>query len=394
MITNDLEQGRDIAARVEAFVRETVIPYEKDTRAESHGPTDELVAELRDKARAAGLLTPHIPNGNGHVSHRATSLILQAAGLSPLGPVALNVMAPDEGNIYMLGQVANDAQKDHFLKPMIAGTARSAFFMTEPAEDGGAGADPSMLQTTATQDGNHWIINGRKAFITGAVGASVGIIMAKTDAGDGKVAATMFLIDLPHPAITVERVLETIDSSMPGGHSILKIDNLRVSADAILGEPHQGFKYAQVRLAPARLTHCMRWLGSCKRAHEIASAYAVKRHAFGKPLIDHEGVGFMLADNLIELKQCELMIDWCASVLDTGALGTTESSMAKVAVSEALFRIADRCVQVMGGTGVSGDTPVEQIFREVRAFRIYDGPTEVHKWSLAKKIKREVLHPA
>ncbi|MBD7939811.1 acyl-CoA dehydrogenase family protein [Brevundimonas guildfordensis] len=391
MIHDDLDKGREIAARVEAFVRETIIPYEKDTRADAHGPTEELVAEMRDKAREAGLLTPHIGADGSHLSHRATALVLQASGVSPLGPVALNVMAPDEGNIYMLGRVANEAQKARFLAPLVAGTARSAFFMTEPAADGGAGADPSMIQTTAVQDGDHWVINGRKAFITGAVGAKVGIIMARTDAGDGKVAATMFLVDLPDPAIQLERVLDTIDSSMPGGHSILKIENLRVPADQILGEPHQGFKYAQVRLSPARLTHCMRWLGSCRRAHEIASAYAVKRQAFGKPLIDHEGVGFMLADNLIELKQAELMIDWCAGVLDTGVLGTAESSMAKVAVSEALFRIADRCVQVLGGTGVSGDTVVEQIFREVRAFRIYDGPTEVHKWSLAKKIKRETL---
>jgi acyl-CoA dehydrogenase len=132
----------------------------------------------------------------------------------------------------------------------------------------------------------------------------------------------------------------------------------------------------------------MRWLGCCDRAQEIAVDYACKRHAFGKPLIDHEGVGFMLAQNQIDLQQAELMIDWCASVLDTGALGTTESSMAKVAVSEALFRIADNCVQVMGGTGLSRDTVVEQVFREVRAFRVYDGPTEVHKWSLAKKIKK------
>ena len=157
----------------------------------------------------------------------------------------------------------------------------------------------------------------------------------------------------------------------------------------MLGNPGDGFKLAQVRLAPARLTHCMRWLGACTRANEIATDYACRRHAFGKPLVDHEGVGFMLAENLIDLKQAELMIDWCAGVLDTGALGTTESSMAKVAVSEALMRIADRCVQVMGGTGVSGDTIVEQVFREVRAFRIYDGPTEVHKWSLAKKVKRD-----
>jgi acyl-CoA dehydrogenase len=156
----------------------------------------------------------------------------------------------------------------------------------------------------------------------------------------------------------------------------------------------EGFKYAQVRLAPARLTHCMRWHGACTRAQEIATAYAVKRQAFGKALIDHEGVGFMLADNLIDLKQSELMIDWCAGVLDSGSPGIAESSMAKVAVSEALFRIADRCVQVMGGTGVTRDTIVEQVFREVRAFRIYDGPTEVHKWSLARKLKREAAHAA
>jgi acyl-CoA dehydrogenase len=157
----------------------------------------------------------------------------------------------------------------------------------------------------------------------------------------------------------------------------------------MLGASGEGFKYAQVRLSPARLSHCMRWLGLVTRANEIAIDYANRRTAFGKPLVDHEGVGFMLADNLIDLQQCELMIDWCAGVLDGGSLGTVESSMAKVAVSEALFRVADRCVQVTGGTGVSGDTIVEQAFREIRAFRIYDGPTEVHKWSLAKKIKRD-----
>jgi acyl-CoA dehydrogenase len=176
---------------------------------------------------------------------------------------------------------------------------------------------------------------------------------------------------------------------MPGGHAVVAIDGLRVADDQLLGEPGQGFRYAQVRLSPARLSHCMRWHGAATRAQEIASRYACRRHAFGKPLIDHEGVGFQLADNLIDLKACELMIDWCADVLDSGSLGTAESSMTKVFVSEALFRVADRCVQVMGGTGVSGDTIVEQVFRELRAFRIYDGPSEVHRWSLAKKIKRE-----
>ena len=374
----------EIAARVEAFVRDVVVPYEKDPRCGEHGPTDELVSELRKKARAAGVLTPHILADSSHLTQRETAVVLKASGLSPLGPVAVNTMAPDEGNMYLLGKVGSPEIKERFLKPMIEGRARSAFFMTEPAGEGGAGSDPSMMQTTAVQDGNHWVINGRKAFITGAQGAKVGIVMAKSAAG-----ACMFLVDLPDPAIRIDRVLETIDSSMPGGHAVVTIDNLRVPADQMLGDDGQGFTYAQVRLSPARLSHCMRWYGATKRANEIATAYAVKRHAFGKPLIDHEGVGFMLADNMIDLKQAELMIDWCADVLDTGVLGTTESSMAKVAVSEALFRIADRCVQVMGGTGVSGDTIVEQVFREIRAFRIYDGPTEVHKWSLAKKIKRD-----
>lgn len=381
-------RAREIAGRVEKFVREEVIPNEKDARIEvhGHGPHEELVAEMRAKARAAGVLTPHILADGSHLTQRETAIVLIKSGLSPLGPLACNTMAPDEGNMYLLGHVGTEEQKARFLKPLVAGEARSAFFMTEPAEEGGAGSDPSMMMTTCRRDGDHWVINGRKAFITGAQGAKVGIVMAKSDDG-----ACMFLVDLPDPAIRIERVLDTIDSSMPGGHAVVLIDDLRVPAEQMLGASGDGFKYAQVRLSPARLSHCMRWLGGCIRAQEIATAYACTRHAFGKPLIDHEGVGFMLAENRIALQQCELMIDWTASVLDSGSLGTVESSMTKVSVSEQLMKVADNCVQVMGGTGVSGDTIVEQIFREIRAFRIYDGPTEVHKWSLAKKIKRDFL---
>ena len=384
------EKTAEIAARVEAFVRDVVIPYERDPRRDHHGaPTDELVMEMREKARAAGVLTPHILPGGGHLTQRETAVVLIKSGLSPLGPLACNTMAPDEGNMYLLGKVGSPELKERFLEPLTSGRARSAFFMTEPAEDGGAGSDPSMMQTTCRRDGNHWVVSGRKAFITGAEGAKVGIVMAKSAEADSAGGACMFLVDLPDPAIRIEHVPNTIDNSMPGGHATVAIDNLRIPADQMLGEAGEGFKYAQIRLSPARLSHCMRWLGCCIRAQEIASDYANRRQAFGKVLIEHEGVGFMLAENMIDLKQAELMIDWCAGVLDTGSLGTVESSMAKVAVSEALMRIADRCVQVMGGMGVTDKTVVEQIFREVRAFRIYDGPTEVHKWSLAKKIKRE-----
>jgi len=378
------DRAQAIAAKVEAFVRHLVIPYESDKRREGHGPSDALVMELREKARAAGVLTPHILADGSHLTQRETALVLRKTGLSPLGPLACNTMAPDEGNMYLLGKVATPEQKARFLAPLVDGSARSAFFMTEPAEEGGAGSDPSMMMTSCRRDGDHWIVNGRKRFITGAEGAKVGIIMAKSDDG-----ACMFLVDLPDPAIRTVRVLDTIDSAMPGGHAEIDIVDLRVPSDQMLGTSGEGFKYAQVRLSPARLSHCMRWLGLAMRANEIAVDYANRRMAFGKPLVDHEGVGFMLADNLIDLQQSELMIDWCADVLDSGSLGTAESSMAKVAVSEALFRVTDRCVQIMGGMGVSGDTIVEQAFREIRAFRIYDGPTEVHKWSLAKKIKRD-----
>ncbi|HEX7819271.1 MAG TPA: acyl-CoA dehydrogenase [Sphingobium sp.] len=378
-----------LADRVEAFVRETIIPYETDARRDHHGaPTDELVMAMRGLAREAGVLTPHIRPDGSHLTQRETAAVLIRSGLSPLGPLACNTMAPDEGNMYLLGKVGSRELKDRFLEPLVRGEGRSAFFMTEPAEDDGAGSDPSMMKTLCRPDGNHWVVNGRKTFITGAQGAKVGIVMAKAPDMEGS-GACMFLVDLPDPAIRIEHVPNTIDNSMPGGHATIVIDNLRIPADQMLGQAGEGFKYAQIRLAPARLSHCMRWLGCCIRAQEIATDYANRRNAFGKTLIDHEGVGFMLAENMIELKQAELMIDWCADVLDTGAPGTVESSIAKVAVSEALMRIADRCVQVMGGTGVTDRTVVEQIFREVRAFRIYDGPTEVHKWSLAKKIKRD-----
>jgi acyl-CoA dehydrogenase len=277
--------------------------------------------------------------------------------------------------------VASREQQTRFLAPLAAGKTRSAFLMTEP--DGGAGSDPSMLKTTATKDGSNYVISGKKWLITGAQGAGFGIVMART--GD---AATMFLVDMNDPNIVIERVLDTIDESMPGGHAIVRLEGVRVPEAQILGALDQGFRYAQVRLAPARLTHCMRWWGSAKRAHDIATEYACTRQGFGKPLIDHEGVGFKLAQNEVDLLQSQLIIDHTAWVLDQGEKASTESSMAKYAVAEALFTVADRCLQILGGLGVTSDVPVARIFRELRAFRIYDGPSEVHLWSIANRLKR------
>jgi acyl-CoA dehydrogenase len=372
----------DLERRTRVFVREVVIPYERDRRRGPHGPSDELVAELRAKARAAGLLAPHVGTAWGGLglNHAETATVFRAAGYSLLGPLALNCMAPDEGNMHLLEKVATPEQRERFLRPLAAGTVRSAFLMTEPD---GAGSDPSLLATVARQDGSDWVINGRKWFITGADGAAFGIVMART--GEN---ATMFLVDMKTPGMRIERALETVEESMPGGHGVVSLTDVRVPNNQVLGAVHEGFQYAQVRLAPARLTHCMRWWGAAQRAQDIALDYARRRKAFGKPLIEHEGVGFMLAQNDIDLKQTQLMIDYTAWVLDQGGKGGYESSVAKYSVSETLYKIADRCVQVLGGIGVTHETPVGEIFSGLRAFRIYDGPSEVHLWSIAKRLAR------
>ena len=374
----------DLEQRTREFIRDVVIPCETDPRFHGEIP-DELIQDLRRKARDAGLLAPQVaPEWGGHgLDHRETATVFRAAGYSLLGPLAMNCMAPDEGNMFLLERVASAAQKEQFLKPLAAGLCRSAFLMTEP--DGGAGSDPSMLTTTATPDGDDWLISGRKWFITGAVGAAFGIVMART--GN---QATMFLLPLPAPGLTIERVMGSVDHTMPGGHSVVRLDRVRVPRSMVLGELHEGFLYAQVRLAPARLTHCMRWWGAAQRAHHIAARYAQGRTAFGKPLLEHEGVGFALARNEIDLKQTELMIDWAAWTLDQGQRGSSESSMTKYACAETLFQVVDRCVQVLGGSGIVDETPVSKIWREIRGFRVYDGPSEVHLYSLARKLGRNL----
>ncbi len=378
----------DLAARVDDFVRTEVIPFESDPLWSDHGPDDDLRRALNAKARVAGLLAPHAPREYGGLalSHVAKAAVFEAAGYSILGPVALHIQAPDEGNLHLLSVVANASQKERFLRPLAEARTRSCFAMTEPMTEAGegAGSDPSMLSTRATRDGDGFVISGTKWLTTGADGAAFAIIMART--GDDPGDATMFLADLPNPAFRIVRRLTTMDTSFMGGHAEIEIDNLRVGPDSVLGEVGKGFRYAQVRLAPARLTHCMRWLGSAKRAHDIATDYARRRKAFGARLGDHEGVSFMLADNALDIHSTRLAIQHCAWVLDQGGRGNTESSMAKVIASEAIMRVADRSLQILGGMGMTRDTVVERIFRDARGFRIYDGPSEVHRWSLGRRI--------
>lgn len=372
----------ELQQKVREFIQQEVIPLESDPRQDSHGPSEALRQELVSRARRWGLLTPHASQEMGGLgwSHLQKAVAFEEAGYSALGPIALNIHAPDEGNIHLLDAVANDAQKERWLKKLVAGEIRSCFAMTEPAP--GAGSDPSMLQTTAIEDGDDYIINGRKWLITGADGASVAIIMAKMEDG----SASMFLTDTNVEGFILEKNMNAMDSCFSGGHGILRFENLRIPKENVLGEIGKGFKYAQVRLAPARLTHCMRWLGQARRAHDIATQYARERQSFGKRLGDHQGVGFMLADNEMDILTTRLAVHYCAQVLDLGEKGNYESSLVKVISSEGIWRVVDRSVQILGGQAMTDESVVCKIFKDARGFRIYDGANEVHRMSIAKKL--------
>ncbi|QRQ12431.1 acyl-CoA dehydrogenase family protein [Acinetobacter pittii] len=372
----------ELQQKVREFIQQEVIPLEIDPRQDSHGPSEALRQELVSRAGRWGLLTPHASQEMGGLgwSHLQKAVAFEEAGYSALGPIALNIHAPDEGNIHLLDAVANDAQKERWLKKLVAGEIRSCFAMTEPAP--GAGSDPSMLQTTAIEDGDDYIINGRKWLITGADGASVAIIMAKMEDG----SASMFLTDTNVEGFILEKNMNAMDSCFSGGHGILRFENLRIPKENVLGEIGKGFKYAQVRLAPARLTHCMRWLGQARRAHDIATQYARERQSFGKRLGDHQGVGFMLADNEMDILTTRLAVHYCAQVLDLGEKGNYESSLVKVISSEGIWRVVDRSVQILGGQAMTDESVVCKIFKDARGFRIYDGANEVHRMSIAKKL--------
>jgi acyl-CoA dehydrogenase len=384
-LPDDLARLRD---RVSDFVAEQIVPYENDPRQTAHGASEPLRRELVALARQAGLLSPHGPKefGGLGLDHRGMAVVFEAAGWSTLGPLALNIQAPDEGNVNLLNQIASPEQKARWLAPLVRGEIRSVFSMTETVTDG-AGSDPSLLQTTAHRVADGFVINGRKWMITGVPDASINIVMARAiDATGVELGATMFFVDMDAPGFRVERMLDTIDSNSPGGHAEVSFGDVHVTADRVLGEIGQGFRNAQVRLGPARLTHCMRWLGAAVRCHAIATEYAGRRHSFGRTIGEHQGVGFMLADNAIDLHLCRLAIWHAAWLLDRHEHARDETSMCKVFCSEALGRVVDRCLQILGSIGITRDTVVERIYRDIRPFRIYDGPSEVHRHALARRI--------
>lgn len=375
-----VEEWRD---RITRFVDEEVIPREQAAFAD--GLDDALRKELQQAAKQAGLWAPQAAAevGGGGFRFDEAAVLLEEAGRSLLGPLALNCAAPDEGNIHLLTVVATEEQKRRYLLPLVAGDIRSCFAMSEPAP--GAGSDPAALRTTAVKVPGGWTISGAKHLITGADGAAFAIVMARNTGGDG---ATMFLVDVDNPGFTISGHARTIDAGTIGGHCEVDLNEAYVADDAVLGEPGEAFRYAQVRLAPARLTHCMRWLGAARRAQEIAVARSVERELFGLRLIEHGMAQQLIADNEIELAAARALL-WQASwLIAEGGRGNEESSKAKVFISEAAGRVVDRAVQLCGGLGTSEELAVGRIYADIRAFRIYDGASEVHRMSIAKRVAR------
>ncbi|WP_217576744.1 acyl-CoA dehydrogenase family protein [Streptomyces sp. GbtcB7] len=381
----------ELRDRTAAFVRETVLLAELRMLQGAGSPDDVLRRELQQAARAAGVFAPTVSTSLGGLGLdvRGQSVVLEEAGYSLLGPLALHCAAPDEGNMHLLEKVATEAQRERFLKPLAAGDVRSCFAMTEPSP--GAGSDPSQLVTTARRTDGGWVIDGRKWFITGADGAAFAIVMARTSGtggADGVLEATMFLVPVDTPGFRLVRHVPTLDTGFTGGHGEIELSGCTVGDDAVLGEVGKGFAYAQVRLAPARLTHCMRWLGLARRAHDIALEYAGSRTAFGSRLGDLGMVQQHIADNEIDLAASRALIREAAWVLDSGRSGKHETSVTKTFVAEAVGRVVDRAIQVCGALGISGDLPLGAYLREVRAYRISEGPSEVHRWSIARRVLR------
>ena len=384
-----------IARRTAAFVRDIVIDAERSCGGSLHDAPEPLRLRLQQAAREAGVFAPHVaPRWGGlGLDLRGQAVVFEEAGYSLLGPLALNCAAPDEGNMHLLAVAATAEQHERYLRPLAAGAARSCFAMTEPAP--GAGSDPRALATTATRIPGGWRIDGRKWFISGADGATFTICMARTGGTPGDPGgATMFLIDAGTPGMTIVRNLETLDEGLFGGHSEVAFDGCEVADGQVLGEVDQGFRYAQIRLGPARLTHCMRWLGAARRARDIALDRAATRSAFGRPLAELGMVQQLLADSEIDIEASRALLWRACWELDQGRPGAQHTSIAKTFVSEAVNRVVDRAVQVCGALGISADLPLSRLLREVRPFRIYDGPSETHRWAIARRAVRTARQDA
>ena len=380
----------DIRLRVRSFVEEHVLPLESDPQnfTEHENIPEAQLAKVREKAKKAGLWAPQSPKeyGGMDLPIAAWAAIYEEAARSVFGPLVFNCMAPDDGNMNLLKLVGTREQKDKWLKPIVEGKVRSTFTMTEPAP--GGGSDPSMMRTSAQKKGDRYIIKGRKWFATGADGAAHFILIARTS-DDKRRGLTAFLFHKDQPGWRILRRIPIMGPHEHGGHCELEFDGLEIPSENILLNEGDGLKITQIRLGPARLTHCMRWLGFAKRCMEVAQAYVAEREGFGIKLGDRESVQIKLGEVAQQIQIGRLLTMHAAWMLDQGGRARKEVSMAKVQVADTLNMAADVAIQLQGARGYSHDSIAQWIYRYARAARLVDGASEVHMMVLARFMKEE-----
>jgi len=380
----------DIRLRVRAFIEKEVLPLEKDPEnfSDYENIPPERLAPVRAKAKAAGLWAPQSPKefGGMGLPVGAWPAIYEEAARSIFGPLAIHCMAPDDGNMNLVAKVGTPQQKEWFLRPIVEGKVRSSFIMTEPHP--GSGSDPGMMRTRAEKKNDRYVVHGHKWFITGADGAAHFILMARTS-DDPRRGLTAFLFHKDQPGWRIKRRIPIMGPEEHGGHCELEFDGLEIPFENVLMGEGDGLKATQIRLGPARLTHCMRWLGFSKRCMEIAQEYVERREGFGIKLADRESVQIKLGEIAHQIQIGRLLTMHAAWLLDNGSRARKEVSMAKVHVADTLHNAADVAIQLQGARGYSKDTIVEWIYRYARSARLVDGASEVHKMVLARFMRKE-----
>ena len=377
----------EIRLRVRAFISDVVKPGEDELlklRDEDRVEYVNMLLSMREKASAAGLWMPHMPKewGGMGLGHVQLAMVQAEAAKASYGPWVLNCQAPDEGNMHTLLHWGTEAQKQKYLKPLCDGTAMSCFAMTEPEV---AGSDPTLIRTKAVQDGDEWVINGHKWFISNARRAKFAILVCRTedDPDLPQAANSAFLVDIPSDGWNRVREVETMHGAT--GHSEIVIEDLRVPAENMLGGRGQGHLLGQYRLGPARLAHCMRWISQAETALDMMVDRSLSRFSHGSVLAEKQGIQWMIADSTMDVYQSKLMVLHAAHLIDTGADFKSEVSMAKHFVANMLGRVIDRSIQVHGALGYSTDTPLAHMFQHARWARFADGADEIHQMRIAQR---------
>jgi acyl-CoA dehydrogenase len=377
---------REMRQKVRAFMDEHIYPNE-ELMTEGGDEALALMQELRAKVKEMGMWAPHLPAeaggmGIGFMTYVYMNEIL---GRSTFAPFAFGSQAPDSGNAEILWQFGTEEQKERWLKPLVNGDIRSCFSMTEPEV---AGSDPTLLRATGVRDGDDWVINGHKWFISGAIGSSFSIVMCVTEP-EGHVYRRMSQIIVPAdtPGFEIVRNVPVMGETL-GNHCEVRYTDCRVPVTNTLGNPGDGFMIAQKRLGPGRIHHCMRWLGQSQRALDLMCRRALEREAFGSTLARKETVQNWIADSVAEIQAARLLTLHAAHKIDQGDEARVEVSLIKFWGAKVLHDVIDRAIQVHGALGVSEDTPLELMYRLARSARIYDGADEVHRMVVARRVLR------